>query len=440
MQGKIVLSLLKKQLYQSNFMQKIVIHGKKKLKGIVRVSGSKNSTLPLMTACLLTDELCELSSVPDLADIKTLEKLLQDMGVRVVSQGQTLKLHAEKLVKKEALYELVRTMRASILVLGPLLAREGYAKVSLPGGCAIGARPVDLHLKALEEMGASIKLEAGYIHASGKLKGAKIVFDQITVTGTANIMMAATLAEGVTVLENAACEPEIEDLANFLKKMGAKINGIGTHTLSIEGVKKLHGAKQKVIPDRIEAGTFMIAAALTEGDVIVENVIPKHVEALTQKLIEAGTRIEEINKTSLRVIGAKKIHPVNIVTAPYPGFATDFQAQFMALMALAHGSCLIKETIFENRFMHALELIRLGADLKIDGNTVFVTGVKQLQGASVMATDLRASASLVLAGLAAQGKTEIHRVYHIDRGYEKIEEKLQSLGATIERVTEKQVE
>lgn len=420
-------------------MDKIVIEGGRPLLGKVKISGAKNSSLPLMAACLLTDEKVELTNVPPLRDIHTMNKLLVGLGVKTtflwekINLNDKITLHAKKITNHEAHYDLVRTMRASILVLGPLLARTGQARVSLPGGCAIGARPVNLHLKALEQMGAKIHLNGGYIEASArKLKGATIIFDQVTVTGTENIMMAATLADGRTILENAAREPEITDLAEMLRKMGAKITGDGTATITIDGVDKLHGTRHDVIPDRIEAGTFMIAAAMTRGEVLIENMIPAHVDALTQKLRETGAEIVP-NGTSLFVKGPKILKAVDATTAPYPGFATDFQAQFMAMMAVAEGSCVVTENIFENRFMHVLELTRMGADLKADGKNVFIKGVEKLQAAPVMATDLRASASLVLAALAAKGVSDIHRVYHIDRGYVGIEKKMRKLGARVKR-------
>lgn len=414
-------------------MDKIVIQGGAALKGRVKVSGSKNAALPLMAASLLTSEKLVLTHIPDLADIRSMAKLLSYMGVQHSFLFGRMALTAKRITKPDAPYDLVRKMRASVLVLGPMLARSGEAHVSLPGGCAIGARPINLHIKALEEMGAKIKLDQGYVNAScQRLRGARIVFDQVTVTGTENIMMAATLAKGQTILENAAREPEVIDLAELLIKMGAQIAGHGTDTITIDGVDKLQGAEHTVIPDRIEAGTFMIAAGMTRGDVTLENVSPLHLDALTQKLIDAGVLIKT-NGSKLHVIGPKSIKPVDIKTAPYPGFATDFQAQFTAMMTIANGTSTITETIFENRFMHVPELMRMGADLKIEGNTVIVKGTDNLQSAPIMASDLRASASLVLAGLVAKGVTDIHRVYHIDRGYERIEKKLRRLGARVKR-------
>jgi UDP-N-acetylglucosamine 1-carboxyvinyltransferase len=414
-------------------MDKIVIEGGQKLEGSVKISGAKNSALPLMAASLLSEEAVILSNVPQLMDIRTMMRILQSLGVNAEANKGKIRLEAKKIKNPEAHYDLVRTMRASILVLGPLLARHGEARVSLPGGCAIGARPVNLHITALEAMGAKITLDGGYINATCKrLKGAKIVFEQVTVTGTENIMMAASLAEGVTVIENAAREPEINDLADLLRKMGAKITGDGSTTITIEGMDSLCGAQHRVIADRIEAGTFMIAAAMTRGHVLIEDMVPEHVEALTQKLRQVGAKVFE-DKTAVEVHGPAQLTAVDLVTAPFPGFATDFQAQFTAMMAVADGSSVITETIFENRFMHVQEINRMGASLQVEGNHVFVKGVRDLQAAPVMATDLRASACLVLAGLVAKGVTDIHRVYHIDRGYENIEKKFRKLGARIKR-------
>jgi len=414
-------------------MDKIVIEGGQRLEGDVKISGSKNSALPLIAAALLTEDVVELKNVPQLMDIRTMNRLLQSLGASIEMGKGTVRIQTKKIKNPEAHYDLVRTMRASILVLGPLVARHGEARVSLPGGCAIGARPVNLHIDALELMGAKITLDNGYVHASCKrLKGAKIIFDQVTVTGTENIMMAATLAHGTTVLENAAREPEIVDLANLLRKMGAQISGDGSPVITIDGVDKLHGAKHSVIPDRIEAGTFMVAAAMTGGHITIKNMIPEHVEALTQKLRQAGAKVFE-DKEAVEVHGPESLKAIDLITAPYPGFATDFQAQFTAIMTIADGSCVITENIFENRFMHVQELNRMGANLKTEGNNVFVKGVKELHAAPVMATDLRASACLVLAGLVAKGVTDIHRVYHIDRGYENIEKKFRKLGARIKR-------
>lgn len=413
-------------------MDKIIVEGGHRLNGQIKISGSKNSGLPLMAASLLTKERVTLSKMPDLADMRTMVRLLNHLGVKSTSIFKKIVLNAKSVKRKEAPYDIVRKMRASILVLGPLLARFGEARVSLPGGCAIGARPIDLHIKALEEMGAKIKLDQGYVEAKGKLKGARIVFDQVTVGGTENIMMAATLAKGQTVLENAAREPEITDLANMLRKMGAKIEGDGTSEIVIEGVDELKGCSHTVIPDRIEAATYMVAAAMNRGKVTLEDVCPAHVEAISQKLMEAGADIST-TETTMKIVGPKTIKPVDLQTTAFPGFPTDAQAQLMAMMALADGTSTIVENIFENRFMHVPELKRMGANLRIEGHTVVVKGVKKLVAAPVMASDLRASASLVLAALVADGVTEIHRVYHIDRGYEGVEKKLRKLGAKVRR-------
>lgn len=416
-------------------MDKIVIQGGLSLKGKVPISGSKNAALPILAATILCSETVQLSRLPNLSDIRTMLKLLEGFGFKCSTwRGKAKITSPQKLKSYEAPYELVKTMRASILVLGPLLARFGKAKVSLPGGCAIGARPVNLHLKALEQMGAKITVEHGYIFAEAKeLKGATINFEQVTVTGTENILMAATLAKGKTRLTNCAIEPEVDDLAHILVKMGAKISGIGTRTLEIEGISQLHSCQHEIMPDRIEAGTFMIAAVMTKGNLLIENFDPILVDSLIAALRKAGATIE-INPNGIRIKGPKEIAPVNIFTDPYPGFPTDFQAQFMALMCIAQGKSEITESIFENRFMHVGELIRMGAQIKLDGNIAKIQGAKHLSGAPIMATDLRASACLVLAGLAAEGITEISRVYHIDRGYEKIEKKFRKLGAKVKRI------
>lgn len=417
-------------------MDKIIIHGGKRLKGEVRVSGAKNSALPLLFATLLAPGVHRVSNVPHLRDIDTAEKLLKILGARVDRENGTFAVDASSIKSVEAPYDLVRTMRASVLVLGPLLARCGHARVSLPGGCAIGARPINLHLKGLEALGAKIILDHGYVEARARsLQGGRIRFDIPTVGGTENILMAATLAKGTTIIENAACEPEIVDLAEALIKMGARISGAGTDTISIEGVAELTPFEHAVMPDRIEAGTFLVAAAMTRGDIRVRGLCAAHQEALLLKLREAGAEISG-EGDELRVKGPRKILPVDIRTCPYPGFPTDMQAQFMALMALAEGASVISENVFENRFMHVCELQRMGADITIDGHTAVVRGVKKLLGAPVMATDLRASASLILAGLAADNTTEVSRIYHLDRGYERIEEKLKGLGADIQRVKE----
>ena len=418
-------------------MDKLIIRGGTPLRGEVEVSGAKNAALPSMAASLLTDEPVRLRRVPRLGDVKTIIALLGHMGVRVDWSGQDLlTLHAGGVGRFEAPYRLVKTMRASVLVLGPLLARFGRARVSLPGGCAIGPRPINLHLAGLEQMGAEISLDAGYVEAKApRLKGARIAFDGQTVTGTENLIMAAALADGVTVLENAACEPEVADLADLLNRMGARVEGAGTSSVTIEGVQSLKGAEHEVIPDRVETGTFMVAAAITGGDVTISRCIPRHLEAVADKLREAGMGVEEGDR-SLRVWADGPSRGVNVRTHPYPGFATDMQAQVMALMATADGTSVITETVFENRFMHVNELLRMGADIKLVGNAAFVRGVPSLSGAPVMATDLRASASLVLAGLAAAGVTTLSRVYHLDRGYEALERKLLGLGASIERIPE----
>lgn len=416
-------------------MDKIVIQGGRKLKGTVSISGAKNAALPALFASILCRGDLTVENLPELRDIQTTSRLLEKLGLEPESKNGkgTLTVSARDLRSYTATYDLVRTMRASVLVMGPLLARVKKAKVSLPGGCAIGARPINLHLKAFEQMGAKIEIQEGYVIAKAKkLHGARIHFDTVTVTGTENVMMAATLAEGETIIENAAREPEVVDLANLLNKMGARISGAGTDTLVIEGVRDLRGTVHRVIPDRIEAGTFMIATAITGGDVWIEGISPVTLEAISNKLREAGNEVTE-GTEKIHVVG-KNLKSVDLLTAPYPGFATDCQAQFMALMAVAQGTSVINETIFENRFLHAQELARMGADIKIEGHTAVVKGVKKLSGAPLMASDLRASAALIVAALAAKGITEIHRVYHIDRGYEHIEKKLRRLGAKIKRV------
>jgi UDP-N-acetylglucosamine 1-carboxyvinyltransferase len=398
------------------------------------VSGAKNAALPVMAAALLTDEPLVLQNVPRLVDVRTMARLLGHIGVAVEGLGtEEVTLRASAVRRAEAPYDLVKTMRASVLVLGPLVARLGRARVSLPGGCAIGPRPINLHLMALERLGARIRLDQGYVEAEASaLTGARISFDVQTVTGTENIMMAAALADGITVLENAACEPEVEDLARLLSAMGAKVEGAGTPTLTVHGVPRLAGAAHRIIPDRIEAGTFAIAASLPGSDVTVRDCCPAHLESVLSKLEEIGAQVEA-GVDSMRVTATGRARAVNLRTQPFPGFATDMQAQMMALMAVAEGRSVITESVFENRFMHVNELLRLGADITVSGNTAVVQGVPELFGAPVMATDLRASASLVLAGLAARGTTVLSRVYHLDRGYEAIEQKLQTLGAHIER-------
>lgn len=414
-------------------MEKIVIHGGRPLKGRVQVSGAKNAALPLLFATLLTPGTHRLSNVPELRDIDTVDRLLSILGGQVERKGDLFTVNADNIRSDEAPYDLVRTMRASVLVLGPLLARVGHARVSLPGGCAIGARPIDLHLKGLEALGAEITLDHGYVEANvDRLRGARICFDFPTVGGTENLMMAAVLAEGTTVLENAAREPEIVDLANALISMGAKIEGAGTANVTIEGVEQLKPLEYRVMPDRIEAGTYMIAAAMTDGDVQIDGAKLSDMEAFVSKLREAGVEVTGEGE-SVRVRRNGPIRSINIKTQPYPGFPTDMQAQFMALMMLGDGTSVISETVFENRFMHVCELQRLGADIVIDGHVATVKGTTDLCGAPVMATDLRASASLIVAALAAENTTEVARIYHLDRGYEKLEEKLKGLGAVIER-------
>ena len=415
-------------------MDKLVVNHSMNLKGDIRVSGAKNAALPIVCASLLTADNLKLTNVPQLKDIFTLEKLLGGMGVKINFSGDVMQFDASNVTSLVAPYGLVKTMRASVLVLGPLLARFGYAEVSLPGGCAIGARPVDQHIKGLEAMGAEIVIEHGYIKAkAARLKGARIVMDMVTVTGTENLLMAAVLADGITTLENSAREPEVTDLAHCLIKMGAKIEGVGTDTLVVTGVDKLHGAEHAIVADRIEAGTFAVAAALTQGDLTLTKARPDTMGAIIEKLIKAGAAVTEGNDF-LRVVMNKRLQAVDIKTLPYPAFPTDMQAQFMTLNCVAEGSARLVETIFENRYMHVPELCRMGAKIDVDGNTAFVHGVETLYGAEVMATDLRASASLVLAGMYAEGQTIVDRIYHLDRGYEHIEEKLNNVGANIIRV------
>ncbi len=421
-------------------MDKLVIQGGARLHGEVTISGAKNAALPILCAALLAETPLKLSSVPKLKDVGTTINLLQHMGVVVTRNADKVDLDASNIKILEAPYEMVKTMRASILVLGPLLARFGKARVSLPGGCAIGSRPVDLHIKGLQAMGANIHIEHGYIEASAehlpnkRLQGARYYMDLVTVTGTENLMMAAALAQGTTVLENAAKEPEVVDMADCLIKMGAKIKGAGTDVITIEGVDKLNGAEHQVVCDRIEAGTYMVAAAMTGGEVKLLNVSAHLLDAVIEKLREAGaTVLSDANTITVKSDG--KLKAVNIRTAPHPAFPTDMQAQFMALNTVASGVSKVTETIFENRFMHVQEMQRLGADIDIDGNTALVKGVSELEGATVMATDLRASASLVLAGLVAKGQTVIERIYHLDRGYEDLEEKFNALGANVKRMS-----
>ena len=416
-------------------MDKLKITGNGPLHGEIVISGAKNAALPLMCAGLLTEDILHLTNVPMLADVKTTHKLLQGMGAEVESDGVSeFKINGGTVNNTCAPYELVKTMRASILVLGPTLARFGEAEVSLPGGCAIGSRPVDQHLKGLETMGAEIVIEHGYVKARGKLKGARVVMDMVTVGGTENLLMAATLAEGTTVLENCAMEPEVVDLANCLVKMGAKIQGIGTPTMTVEGVAELHGAEHSVVPDRIEAGTFLCAVAMTGGKVVLRNAAPHTMQVVLDKLVEAGALIEA-GDDWISIDMQQRPKAVNIRTAEHPAFPTDMQAQFMAMNAVAEGSSKVVETIFENRFMHVPELNRMGADISVEGNTAMVRGVEKLSGATVMATDLRASACLVISGLVADGETIVDRIYHLDRGYEHIEKKLGGVGAKIERIS-----
>src|SRR5690349_17306552 len=415
-------------------MDKLRVTGGGPLEGEVRISGAKNAALPMMCAALLSEQPLRLSNVPRLMDTSTMAKLLGQLGVEVERSENQVTLRSREISNPTAAYELVKTMRASILVLGPLLARCGEAKVSLPGGCAIGARPVDQHIKGLQAMGAEIDIEHGYILARAKrLKGARIITDMITVTGTEHLLMAAVVSEGETVIENAAREPEVGDLANLLVAMGAKIDGIGTDRLVIQGVDKLHGATHTVVPDRIEAGTFLCAVAAAGGDVTLRHVRPQILEAVTDKLREAGVTIEE-GDDWMRVRMSQRPKAVSFRTSEYPAFPTDMQAQFMALNALAEGTSQVVETIFENRFMHVQELNRLGANITIDGKTALVNGVEKLSGAKVMATDLRASASLVIAGLCADGETLIDRIYHLDRGYDRMESKLTAVGAKVRRI------
>jgi UDP-N-acetylglucosamine 1-carboxyvinyltransferase len=415
-------------------MDKLRIRGGNPLRGEVRISGAKNAALPILSAALLTAEPLVLSNVPRLNDIGTMLKLLGEMGVMSSRDGESVTLRAHQVTELVASYERVKTMRASILVLGPLVARFGEAKVSLPGGCAIGARPVDLHIKGLEAMGATITIDAGYIHAGAKkLKGARIFMDTVTVTGTENLMMAACLAEGTTTLENAAREPEVVDLALCLIAMGAKICGHGTDIITIDGVAELHGADYSVMPDRIETGTFLAAVAAVGGDVKITHTAPASLDSVIDKLREAGAEITT-DGTDLRIVMNKRPTAVNIRTAPYPAFPTDMQAQLIAMNCVANGTGIVTETIFENRFMHVQELVRLGAHIDVEGNTAIVHGTDKLTGAGVMATDLRASACLVIAGLAAKGETVIDRIYHLDRGYDHIEAKLSALGADIARL------
>lgn len=417
-------------------MDKFRIHGGHPLEGEIAVSGAKNSALPALAACLLTEEPVVLKRIPEVRDIGTMEELLEFAGASIERGAESITVRAPRLDRPEAPYDVVKTMRASSLVLGPLVARCGRARVSMPGGCAIGARPINLHVSALEQLGASISQAHGYVEAVAPdgLKGTTVHFDRITVTGTEDVLMAAVLARGETVIRNAAREPEVQDLAALLNKMGARIEGAGASTIRVEGVERLHGAEHAIIPDRIEAGTFMIAGAITRGDIVVSGCVPEHVDALSNKMRQAGAEVDEVRPGALRVRAARRMCAIDVTTEEYPGFATDLQAQYMALMTVATGISFVTETIFENRFMHTQELARMGANIRIEGRQAVVAGVPELTGAQVLASDLRASASLVLAGLIARGETFIDRVYHIDRGYEKIEEKLARVGARIERV------
>ncbi|MEK7737959.1 MAG: UDP-N-acetylglucosamine 1-carboxyvinyltransferase [Pseudomonadota bacterium] len=415
-------------------MDKLLIEGGVPLSGETAISGAKNAALPLLCAALLTREPLTLSNVPNLNDVGTMLKLLAQMGVKVHREAGNVTLDASNLDNPVAPYELVKTMRASILVLGPLAARSGEAKVSLPGGCAIGARPVDQHIKGLAAMGAEISVEHGYVYARvARLKGARLFTDMVTVTGTENLMMAACLAEGETVIENAAREPEVVDLANCLVAMGAQISGAGSDVIRIRGVDRLHGATHRIMPDRIETGTYLCAAAATGGAIRLTGTSASYLDAVIDKLMDAGCEVQA-ERDAISIKAPRKLTAVSLRTSPYPAFPTDMQAQFMALNAVAEGTAVIRETIFENRYMHAVELIRLGADIRIDGNTAVVRGVAKLDGATVMATDLRASACLVIAGLVAQGETLIERIYHLDRGYERLDQKLVALGARVRRV------
>jgi len=418
-------------------MESLRIHTEKpyNLKGEVTISGAKNAVLPSIAACLLTSEKVHLTNVPVVKDVQTMLTLMSELGAGFDSLENSLEIKVEKISSAQAPYQLVRAMRASILVLGPLVARNGKAIVALPGGCAIGTRPVDLHINGLQKLGASITIEHGYIVAEAKkLKGAEIEFEKKTVTGTENLVMAACLARGETVLKNCALEPEVSSLCELLVKMGARIDGIGEEIVRVKGVDELGGTSHRIIPDRIEAGTFMVASALTRGDLTLREVEPSHLEALVDKLTISGTRIEKVARNSLRIIGSEEIKPQDVTTAPYPGFPTDMQAQFMVLMTQANGTSVITETIFDRRFAHANELIRLGANIEVQGDKAIVKGKTPLSGAEVVATDLRASASLVLAGLIATGQTTINEIEHLDRGYEKIEEKLRALGVKIDRL------
>lgn len=417
-------------------MKKLEIQGGRRLQGSIRISGAKNAALPALAATLLTSETVVLDRIPSVADLKTMEALLRSLGASIEVDGERRTITTPTIDSPEAPYELVKTMRASSLVLGPLVARTGRARVSVPGGCAIGARPINMHLAGLEKLGATVHQDAGYIEAVAPdgLVGATVVFPRVTVTGTEDLMMAGALAKGTTILENAAREPEVVDLAALLNAMGAHVEGAGESTIRIEGVEQLHGAEHRIIPDRIEAGTFLVAGALTGGDLTLQDVAPEHLEAVIAKLQQAGAEVEEIDAVTLRIRGAGELKPVDITTEEHPGFPTDMQAQWMALMIAATGDSHVVETIFENRFMHVAELTRMGAEIELSGNRATIRGGTPLSGAIVMASDLRASACLVLAGLAAEGTTVIDRLYHLERGYERLEEKLLGVGAQVRRI------
>ncbi len=421
-------------------MDKIIINGGKKLSGSVTINGSKNASLPILIATLLTDEECIVENVPDLKDIDTVLILLNHLGKKITRKGRKVHVASSGKLNSKTPYDQVKKMRASALVMGPMLARLGHVEVSLPGGCAIGSRPVNLHLEGFKKLGAVVNISDGYVRMkAGRLKGAKIYFDFPSVGATENLMLAAVYATGKTVIENAACEPEIKDLADFLVKMGAVIKGAGTSIIRIQGVRKLRGARHSVIPDRIEAGTYMIAAAITRGSVLLKNMRAVDVEPLIEKLRASGVVVDVINDGEIRVSAGEKLKTQDIKTSTFPGFPTDMQAQWMAFMSTVKGSSIITETVFENRFLHVAELCRMGAEIRIEGNSAFVEGASKLSGAPVMASDLRASAALILAGLFARGRTEVSRVYHLDRGYEKIENKLTKLGADIKRVKKNRV-
>jgi UDP-N-acetylglucosamine 1-carboxyvinyltransferase len=417
-------------------MEKFRITGGTPLSGELPVSGSKNAALPALAACLLTEEPVTLLSIPRVKDIATMQSLLAYTGARISESGDRVCIRAQSLDNPEAPYDVVKTMRASSLVLGPLVARTGRARVSMPGGCAIGARPINLHVSALEQLGATIEQSHGYVEARapGGLLGGHIHFDRITVTGTEDVLMAAVLARGETVIRNAAREPEVKDLAELLIKMGAKIEGAGTSIIRVHGVDRLHGAEHAIIPDRIEAGTFLLAGAISMGDVVVTRCVPEHIAALTVKMEQAGAELDQVDNSAIRVRCVRRPKAVDITTEEYPGFATDLQAQYLAWMTIARGISFITETIFENRFMHTQELARMGANIRVEGRQAIVAGSDRLTGAQVIASDLRASASLVLAALVAQGETIVDRVYHMDRGYERIEQKLSAAGARIDRI------